>query len=583
MSDTESSPSVADYLNAADWAYAQAGTPYVDGNTTLPAGFSYFMVNGQTLIDYNPATGFYGAALINASGQIIVTFEGTNFFTGNDIFTTGQTLDDLAITAGADAASYQTALSFTETVLADAAAAGYATQEIFLTGHSLGAADAEYVAAKTGLSGATFGAPGIRSADIPGASSALTNYVERGDPVGNYAQGGNDFALLQNQNVQHFGTTSYIGSYDGTALLLSADATYAAALQAQTTAEEAAGIAATVAILGEAAKDYHVLATYASDLGVTIDGGDRSAAAMGVALLGGSIGRSGTLPGLTFSAQGSADIAGFDATAPGAVSVSDGLIILNTGASASYSLAVPGATGSTFSLSGDGTGGTRVTAGAASDGYVFAGVNGATVSGDAQPLYFMGGDGAVSVLGGSGDTTMFGATSSTATTFLMGGSGSNFLQGGAGATTISAGTGASTLVGGTGPTLMLANGSAPDLMVAGTGATTINAATGSGPEMVFAGAGPTFVALGTGADTMIGGTGVAHVSGGTGSNVYGFIDGHAGGQEVIGGLSATDTIVFGGYGGDPIIAEGVISGGDLITLSDGTLILLQGIDHKVFS
>jgi hypothetical protein len=584
MSDTGSSPSVSDSLNAADWAYAQAGTPYVDGNTTLPTGFSYFMVNGQTLIDYNPATGFYGAALVNAAGQVIVTFEGTNVATGNDVFTTGQTLDDLAITAGVDAASYQTALSYTETVLADAAAAGYATYDVFLAGHSLGAAEVEYVAAKTGLSGTTFGAPGLPSADIPATTTAtVTDFVERGDPVGNYAQGGNDFALLQNQNVEHFGTTAYIGSYDGTALLLSADATYTAALQAPTEAEQAAGIAATVAILGEAAKDYHVLATYAADLGVTLEGGDKSAAGMGLGLPSGSMGGSAALPGLILSAQGSPDIPGFDATAPGAVTVSDGLIILNTGAVARYSLALPGATGSTFSLSSDGAGGTQVTAGAASDGYVFAGLNGATVSGDARPLYVMGGGGAVSVLGGSGDTTMFGATSSTATTFLMGGAGSNFLQGGAGATTISAGTGASTLVGGTGPTLMLANGAAPDLMVAGAGATTVNGTTGTGPAQIFAGSGPDQIALGAGADTMIGGAGFAHVSGGTGSDVYGFIDGHAGGQDIISGLRGADTIVFGAYGGDPIVAEGVIGGGDLITLSDGTLILLQGIDHKVFS
>jgi Ca2+-binding RTX toxin-like protein len=354
-------------------------------------------------------------------------------------------------------------------------------------------------------------------------------------------------------------------------------------LQAPTAAEQAAGIAATVAILGEAAKDYHVLATYASDLGVTLEGGDKSAAGMGLGLLGNSPGGAQAMPGLALSAQGTADIPGFDASAPGAVTVSDGLIILNTGSGASYSLAVPGATGSTFSLSGDGAGGTQVSAGAASDGFVFAGVNGATVSGDAQPLFFVGGSGAVSVVGGSGDTTMFGATSSTATTFLMGGSGSNFLQGGAGATTISAGTGASTLVGGTGPTLMLANGAAPALMVAGSGATTVNGTTGTGPEQIFAGSGPDRIALGSGADTMIGGTGAAHVTGGTGSDVYGFIDGHAGGQDVISGLKATDTIVFGGYGGDPIVAEGVLGGGDLITLSDGTLILLQGIDHKVFS
>ena len=51
---------------------------------------------------------------------------------------------------------------------------------------------------------------------------------------------------------------------------------------------------------------------------------------------------------------------------------------------------------------------------------------------------------------------------------------------------------------------------------------------------------------------------------------------------VIAGLTASDSIAFGGYSGDTLTSEGVLAGADLITLSDGTVILLQGIDHKVF-
>lgn len=581
MSDTVTGPSTSDYLNASYWAYSQAGTPYNDRDTTLPTGFSYFTVGGQPMITYQPDVGLYAAAVVNASGQIIITYEGTNLYTGNDVFTAAQIADDVAIAEGVDAASYGPATTFAQSVIAAAEAQGYSRSDIFLAGHSLGAAEAEYVATKTGLPGMTFGTPGLPTWDIPwNFSVPFVDYVERGDPVGNYAFGWNDFALLQTQFVEHLGDAQALGTDESAALLYSANIAYAAALDAPTRVEEVAGLLTTVALLGEAAVKYHALLTYAADLGVTVSG----ATGGGTDLTGAETAFAqilGTTRGLTVSTGGALDFTGVDLTAPGVVAASGSDLTLTLSSqTATLPLRDPLMS---LSLQSDGQGGTFVTFGAAPDGVVLAGSSGATISGDAKPLYFAGGSGAVSVLGGSGDTTMFGATSSTATTFLMGGAGSNFIQGGAGATTIAAGSGASTLVGGTGPTLMLANGAAPDLMVAGAGATTINATTGTGPELVFAGAGATLVALGSGAETMIGGTGSAHVSGGTGSDVYGFIDGYAGGQDVISGLKNTDTIVFGGYGGDPIVAEGVIGGGDLITLSDGTLILLQGIDHKVFS
>lgn len=118
---------------------------------------------------------------------------------------------------------------------------------------------------------------------------------------------------------------------------------------------------------------------------------------------------------------------------------------------------------------------------------------------------------------------------------------------------ISGGSGASTLVGGAGDTLMMANGAAPDLIVAGAGATAVDGTTGSGGVQIFAGA-----------------------------DVYGFVNGHAGGTVIIDGLKTTDTIVFAGYAGDPIAAEGVVQGSDLITFQDGTNSLLLNVDHPIF-
>jgi hypothetical protein len=578
---TQSAPTVSDYLNASYWAYAQANSPYPDKNTALPSGFSYFNVGGQPLYVYNASVGLYAAAVVNATGQLIVTFEGTNVDTGNDTFTAAQILDDIDIVRGVNAPSYQPALAFTETVLADAKAAGYSAQDVYLSGHSLGAAEAEYVATQTGLSGTTFGTPGIPTADIPSTTpSQLTDYVERGDPVGNYAVGWNDFALLQTQNVAHFGTAIALGSFESATLLFSANATYTAAVNASSLVLKLAGYAATVELLREAANEYHPLTVYAADLGETISG-----ATAGTDISGsdsdifGSL--FGNLPNVSVTADGLLDVAQADLTAPGAVSVSGGSVTLTLDGQ-SAPLAMP-AGGQTISLKSDGQGGTLISTSAASDGLVVGGSDGATIRGDSSPLTFVGGTGAVSVIGGSGGVTLYGATSATATSFLEGGSGTGLIYGGAGATTLVAGTGASTLVGGSGPTIMLANGTASDEIVAGSGATSINGTYDTGPEQIFAGAGGDVIALGSGADSLIGGGGVASVIGGAGPDVYGFIDGHAGGAVIITGLKSTDTLVFGGYTGDPISSEGVLKGSDLITLKDGTVILLAGIDHKIFS
>ena len=81
---------------------------------------------------------------------------------------------------------------------------------------------------------------------------------------------------------------------------------------------------------------------------------------------------------------------------------------------------------------------------------------------------------------------------------------------------------------------------------------------------------------------MVGGTGNSTVLGGAGPDVYGFLDGHAGGTEAIEGIKANDILVFGGYASYPIASEGVVNGSDTITLTDGTVITLVGFDQKVF-
>ena len=255
-------PSIADYLNAADWSYSQGAAP-------LPPGFTYLMHDGVPVTQYDAATGFYGAALVNATGQVLITYEGTNLFTGNAEFTAAQIVNDIAITLGLPAPSYRTAESFAQTALSDAQGAGYASSSVFLDGHSLGGANAEFVATQLGLAGATFGAPGIGSYFFV-SPSHLTNYVEQGDPVGNYATDPPRYegTIIQSSYVAHYGGQDLVGP-----------AYHNALLQAAATAYAAGNITGAVLLLGLAVP-YHLLGTYAADLGVTLDVPDYSA--MGV-------------------------------------------------------------------------------------------------------------------------------------------------------------------------------------------------------------------------------------------------------------------------------------------------------------
>ena len=557
-------------LDLSYWAYSQAGTNYVDGPTQLPDGFSYLMSAGAPVIDYQPASGFYGAALVGPSGQVVITFEGTNLYTGNDIFTTAQSIDDTAISYGWLAPSYFTAEAFTDTVIGDAEAAGISETAISLAGHSLGGADAEYVAQQTGLPGVTFGAPGIATAATPYSGTNVFDYVDRGDPVGSYAPDGYEVPLLLSQNIAHFGQALYVGPYSNAALLVAASIAYVAAENSTSPSYAAAEYAASAASVALAADEFHPLSNYAIDLGLTVPG---ATGGLFASQDGSAAG------GVTAGPDGAIDISGLDIQAPSGLQVTGSAITL-TSDGQSYSLPLPANHGS-FSLSSDGQGGTLITPGAATSGYVFGGTEGATVQGGSAPLTFVGGSGAISVTGGSGATSLFGGAASSAV--LRGGAGTNLILAGSGSSTLIGGTGASTLVGGSGPAEEFANGAAPVELIAGSGANTIFGGTGSGVETVVTGSGATFAGLNGAADTVLGGSGVSSVVGGSGRDIFGFINSHAGGSIVIAGLTPNDSLAFGGYGGDPITSEGVAGGSDLITLSDGTVILLQGVDHKVFN
>jgi Ca2+-binding RTX toxin-like protein len=207
---------------------------------------------------------------------------------------------------------------------------------------------------------------------------------------------------------------------------------------------------------------------------------------------------------------------------------------------------------------------------------VAAGAQGATVLGGASSLLFIGGVGAVSVLAGTGQSTIYG------------GSGDSVLIGGAGASTLvgGGGTGSTTLVAGAGTTTAYAVGAGNTTLIGGSGDSQLVGVTGTGNELLATDpngvGGNVHMDLNDASDTVLGGGGASTVFGGQGFDVYAFINGHAGGTADIYGFKPTDIMVFGGYAGNAIASENVVQGADVLVLTDGTVVTIEGYDHTIF-
>jgi hypothetical protein len=263
-------PTDSEYLNAANWTYS-ANSPYNPPGVTPPppADLRPFLVDGKQLTALDDSTGFYGAAFLTPSNQVIIAFEGTTPYEAPAIaqFADAEAAADGAIFAGLNPPVYRSALAFTQQVEQDAARQNIGAGDIFITGHSLGAGEAEYVGSQTGLGGATFAGPGIASADI-GAhdGSNLVDYIERGDPIANYANDSNDEGNFQiNHSVEHYGRTQYLGSFENSVPL------------SYVGANLGLGTAATLSAVGVLTVTFdvfHPAPTYADSLGITLSNED---------------------------------------------------------------------------------------------------------------------------------------------------------------------------------------------------------------------------------------------------------------------------------------------------------------------
>ena len=177
---TTTTPTVAQFLNAATAEYVLGG---------VPAGLTPFTVNGWPVTSTNEITGESAQVWVTPQKQIIIAYQGTTGGTNllfNPLIAVTQLLTDVqGVLTNTTPAAFVDALQFAKQVQAEAAQQGYAPGSVFVTGHSLGGWEAEYVAQHTGLGGIGFESPGL-SSTVPGngADSLFVNTADYGDPAG---------------------------------------------------------------------------------------------------------------------------------------------------------------------------------------------------------------------------------------------------------------------------------------------------------------------------------------------------------------------------------------------------------------
>ena len=196
----------------------------------------------------------------------------------------------------------------------------------------------------------------------------------------------------------------------------------------------------------------------------------------------------------------------------------------------------------------------------------------------------------------TGADTLFGSSSLSgygANSFISTGANSSIV-GGTGDVSATASGANTTLIGGTGTNNFVVSGSGSDAVAGPSPGVTNVTLTGAGGAQIATnpnGNSGTLVAQlsATGADSVIGGGGASTITAGGGSDVFGFVDGHAGGTELITNFTSNDKFAFGGYGANPIQSEvytagpAAGTGTDVITLTDGTTITVEGaFTHSIF-
>ena len=536
-----SEPSTSEFLNAANWTYTRS--------SQMPDDLQPFLVGGKQLTMQLDQDGFYAAAFLSPADQVVIAYEGTSpasTYT-NPTFALAQLLNDINVYLGQNIAAYTDAASFADQVVTAAKEQGIPASNVFITGHSLGGAETAYVAATLGLSGETFGAPGIPSADVTANPGQLLNYVEYGDPVGNYAsQPPVEGNFIYSPNIMHVGAVQNIGA-SWQALPLQ--------IAGRLFGTSSTATAAALGLLAAGAANFHLPPVYAADLGVTLTNPDlvNGAPVTAVADTFTDGGTSVTMTG-TSGADLYVGTTGNDTITTAAVGA--GLIAPGSGhdltTANGYDTISPASGGSDtiFAV-----------------GHVFAAVG-------AGAMTFINGENSATVLGGANSASIAGGAGGGQ--FAGGASGDNLIVGGAGAATI---------FGGGGGDQLFAAGSSGDVIAAGQGNETLSGLNSSGNDVFFGGSGNDIIGAGAGADTIFAGSGSATMIGGEGPDVFAFVNGQASGADLIYGFNAGqgDQVALQDYDASAVasaISTASLSGGnEAIHLPDGTNITFAGVTN----
>jgi hypothetical protein len=223
-------PSIKQYLDASEVVYGESshggeetilgvvgGSP---SETKLMTDESSFLQEDHMkgwkpiTVDYVPVDGFYAAAFETPAQQIIIAFEGTVF--GLSKFEKGTIRADNAIYDQRIPAALTDAVFFAKSVLLDATKLGVSDSQVFDTGHSLGGIEAEYASLELNVGGASFGATGIPGNTPSAAQPDFKNYVDYGDPIGNFASnmpsGTGEPSFAPSSDMAHVGKVVMVGS-----------------------------------------------------------------------------------------------------------------------------------------------------------------------------------------------------------------------------------------------------------------------------------------------------------------------------------------------------------------------------------
>jgi pimeloyl-ACP methyl ester carboxylesterase len=254
---------IQESLDSSEAVYASNDEISSDENV-VPGGDKYVLLDDSTLDNLDSqyiSDGFFAKAYLDTtSNTIIIAYEGSLPYELNTAFGRGSLAADAALAVGQSPINLQIAATFAKDVSELAAIEGDGTDSIYVTGHSLGGTEAEAAALQSstdGVSGAvTFGATGLPDYLSQGGNNNFINYVDYGDPIGNFAHDSVSELNLIAEAVHmgsHFGSVDLVGSPWDAALvaaaLLTDDGEALALLSYQ----------------------YHSLGNYAADLGMTLD------------------------------------------------------------------------------------------------------------------------------------------------------------------------------------------------------------------------------------------------------------------------------------------------------------------------